>query len=95
MSDNKVTAFNNIFESRIHHIIKKIKVLRKKKASKDEIKALLKEAKELRQKVKKASKKQPIYTIFVRDGAVEFGDGLEMNSVSNFDGTLEIRFVIK
>ncbi|RWZ87190.1 MAG: hypothetical protein EO766_11700 [Hydrotalea sp. AMD] len=97
--NNKVTAFNNIFEGRIQKLIKQIKELRKKKGNLELIKGLLKEAKHIRSKMKKVEKKkkQPCYFITIdkdiSSRLIECSPNIHITSVSETDNEITIRFI--
>lgn len=55
-----ITAFNGIFEQRLTKLVKDIKKIRKDPASKDKLKRLISEGRDLKNAVKKDRKASPI-----------------------------------
>jgi hypothetical protein len=63
MTKPNITAFHGIFEQRLKNIIKDIKKVRKDPSSKDKVKRLVAEAKQLKKDIKKEKKSPTTYQL--------------------------------
>lgn len=71
----KITAFSGIFEDKLHKLVKRIKKLRKDKASKSDIKVMIEEAKTLKKLINKPQNRNTGETVEI---ALAIDDGKVM-----------------
>lgn len=100
-SKTKITAFHGIFEERLTKLVKHIKKIRKDPASKEKVKQLIFEAKELKKLVKKEKVKPVTHTLEIEynivDGHLELQELSSPSKLSNIEahaagGLLVINF---
>lgn len=95
-----ITAFNGIFEARLLKLLKQIKDLSKnKKSNKEQIKSYIKEAKRLRDAIKKEHKKTKSETTIsftikeqYPDTLVSNSNNVSLQSISCEDGEITYIF---